>query len=134
MCRPPCCQPSHEGTGIAAVAVIIGAGYAYAKIGPELARIWHLAVEALIIFTLGCAAAAVGIVVTWATAHTIRTRRIRRQALLQPVQAAAWPELEHEANQPECLACGDTGTVLRAIGSRYQDQSCPACQPAHRVG
>ena len=136
MCRPPCCQPSsHEGTGIAAVAVIVGAAVAYAKIGPELARIWHLAVEAVIIFTLGCAAAAAGIVVTWATAHIIRTRRVSRQAQLAPVSPDARQSIDQAGNQPECLACGDTGTVLRAIGnSSYQHEWCPVCQPAHRAG
>jgi hypothetical protein len=136
MCRrPSCCQPSNEGTGIAAVAIIAAAAYAYAKIGPVAARIWHLAVEALTISTLACAAAAAGIVVTWATARIIRTRRTRRKAVLQPVQAAAWPEPVQDASEPGCLACGGTGTVLRAIGaSSYQDSSCPACQPVHRAG
>jgi hypothetical protein len=135
MCRrSSCCQPSHEGTGIAAVAVIIVAAAAYAKIGPAVARIWHIAVEALTIFTLACAAAAAGIVVTWATARTIRTRRTRRQAVLVPVQTAAPPSIAPADHQPQCLACGDTGTVLRAIGNRYQNDSCPACQPVHRAG
>jgi len=137
MCRRPSCCPSssNEGTGIAAVAVIVGAAVAYAKIGPELARIWHLAVEAVIIFTLGCAAAAAGIVVTWATAHIIRTRRVSRQAQLAPVSPDARQSIDQAGNQPECLACGDTGTVLRAIGnSSYQHEWCPVCQPAHRAG
>jgi len=137
MCRrSSCCQPlSHEGAGIAAVAVVIGAAYAYAKIGPEVARIWHLAIEAVIIFTLGCAAAAVGIMITWATAHYIRTRRRPRQAELVPVSPDAQPSIDQVGNQPQCLACGDTGTVLRAIGpGSYQHEWCPACQPVHRAG
>jgi hypothetical protein len=136
MCRrASCCQPSHEGAGIAAVAVVIGAGFVYAKIGPEAARIWHLAVEAVIIFTLGCAAAAAGIVITWATAHCIRARRAPRQAVLVPVPQEAQPSIGHADHQPDCLACGDTGTVLRAIGpGSYQHDLCPACQPAHRAG
>jgi hypothetical protein len=136
MCRrPSCCQPSHEGAGIAAVAVVIGGAYAYAKIGPEAARIWHLAVEAVIIFTLGCAAAATGIVVTWATAHYIRTRCTPRRAVLVPVSPDAQPSIDQAASQPACLACGDTGTVLRAIGpDSYQHEWCPACQPVHRAG
>jgi hypothetical protein len=136
MCRRrSCCQPSHEGTGIAAVAIIAGAAVAYAKIGPELARIWHLAVEAVIIFTLGCAAAAAGIVITWATAHFIGTRRTRQKAVLVPVQAADPPAIPRTDTQPDCLACGDTGTVLRAIGpGSYQHEWCPACQPVHRAG
>jgi hypothetical protein len=137
MCRrASCCQPpSHDGAGIAAVAVVIGGAYAYAKIGPEVARIWHLAIEALIIFTLGCAAAAAGIVITWTTAHYIRTRRTRRKAELAPVSPDAQPSIDQTGNQPACLACGDTGTVLRAIGpSSYQHEWCPACQPVHRAG
>jgi hypothetical protein len=135
MCRPSCCrQSSHEGAGIAAVAVIAGAAVAYAKIGPALARIWHLAVEALTIFTLGCAAAAAGIVVTWATARIIRTRRTRRQAVLALVQTADPPTISPVDTQPQCLACGDNGTVLRAIGSSYQHEGCPACQPVHKAG
>ena len=135
MCRPSCCQPSHEGAGIAAVAVVIGGAYAYARIGPEAAKLWHLAVEAVIIFTLGCAAAAAGIVVTWATAHYIRTRRTPRQAVLVPVPQEARPSISQDDHQPACLACGDTGTVLRAIGpGSYQHEWCPACQPVHRAG
>jgi hypothetical protein len=136
MCRPPCCrESSHEGAGIAAVAVVIGSAAAYDKIGPALARIWHIAVEALTIFTLACAAAAAGILVTWATAHYIRTRRTRRQMVLVPVPAAAPPSIPSADRQPHCLACGDTGTVLRAIApGPYQNESCTACQPVHRAG
>jgi hypothetical protein len=134
MCRPSCCQPSHEGAGIAVIAVVIGAATAYNKIGPALARIWHIAVEALTIFTLTCAAAAAGILVTWATARIIRTRRTRRQIVLVSVPAAAPPPIAPADREPQCLACGDTGTVLRAIGSSYQDESCPACQPVHKAG
>jgi hypothetical protein len=136
MCRrPSCCQPSNEGAGIVAVAVIGVAAVAYVKIGPAVARIWHLVVEAVIIFTLTCAAAAAGIVVTWATARIIRTRRTRRQAALLPVPPATRQEIDQGASEPGCLACGGTGTVLRAIGaSSYQDSACPACQPVHRAG
>jgi hypothetical protein len=134
MCRPPCCKPSHEGAGIAAVAVIIGAAAVTAKIGPAVARIWHLAVEALTIITITCAAAAAGILVTWAAARLIgQYRRAHQQAILQPVPHAA--SLDQAQGQPGCLACGGTGTVLRAIGTgSYQDSACPACHPVHRAG
>jgi len=43
MCRPPCCNHSGgQGTGIAAVAVIIGAALVAAKIGPIVAKIVHV--------------------------------------------------------------------------------------------
>jgi hypothetical protein len=134
MCRPSCCKPPDNGNGIAAVAVI-AAVFVAVKIGPAVARIWHIAVEALTIFTLTCAAAAAAILVTWATAQIIRSRRAHRQALPQPVQPAAQQYTAQIGGEPGCPACGGTGTVLRAIGaSSYQNESCPACQPVHRAG
>jgi hypothetical protein len=135
MCRPPCCQPSNEGAGIAAIAVLIGAAVAYARVGPAVARIWHLAVEALTIAMLTAAAALAAIVVTWATVRIVRTRRqARQQAILHPVRSGARHPID-QASDPDCLACGDTGTVLRALSrDRYQEQSCPECQPVHRAG
>jgi hypothetical protein len=39
------------------------------------------------------------------------------------------------ASEADCLACGGTGTVLRAItGSRYQPQPCPVCEPVQKAG
>jgi hypothetical protein len=103
-----------------------------------LARIWHLATEALAIFTLTCAAAAAAILVTWATARIIGSRRAHRQPLpyrAEPVAPAARScPVEADAG-PGCLACGGTGTVLRAVtASHYQAGPCPACDPAERAG
>ena len=135
MCRSSCCRErSDAGAGVVAVAVIAGAAFAYAKIGPVVARIWHLAVDALTIFTHTCAAAAAVIVVTWVVVRITRIGQTRRHTALYPVQPAVWHELDRHSSQPGCLACGGTGTVLRAIGSGYRDQSCPACQPVHRAG
>jgi hypothetical protein len=134
MCRPPCCKPPDNGNGIAAVAVI-AAVFVAVKIGPAVARIWHIVVEALTIFTLTCAAAAAAILVTWATARIIGSRRAHRQALPQSVLPAAQQYTAQIGGEPGCLACGGTGTVLRAIGaSSYQNESCPACQPVYRAG
>jgi hypothetical protein len=135
MCRPSCCKPSNEGAGVAAVAVIAGAAFAYAKIGPAVARIWHIAVEALTIFTLTAASAAAAIVVTWATARIIGGRRAHRQRLPHPVPPAAEPWPGQESGQPGCLACGGTGTVLRAITANdYRADPCPVCEPAEWAG
>ena len=134
MCRPPCCQPPDDGAGIAAVAVIAAVLVAV-KIGPAVARIWHIAVEALTIFTLTCAAAAACILVTWATARLIGSRRAHRQALPHPVSPAAQHHAAQAGSEPGCLACGGTGTVLRAItASDYRADPCPACDPAERAG
>ena len=134
MCRPSCCQPPDDGAGIAAVAVI-AAVFVATKIGPAAARIWHIAVEALTIFTLTCAAAAACILVTWATARLIDSRRAHRQALPHLVWPAARQHAAPVGSEPGCLACGGTGTVLRAItASDYRADPCPACDPAERAG
>ena len=140
MCRPPCCrQSSCDGAGIAAVAILVAAAFAYAKIGPAVARIWHVAVEALTIATLTAAAAAAVIVVTWATARILRHRRTPRQVMLHPVPSGAQQLTDHGDTVVgcrvcglDCVACGDTGTVLLAItDGRYEKRSCPVCQPVH---
>ena len=134
MCRPPCCKSPDDGAGIAAVAVI-AAVFVAVKIGPAVARIWHIAVEALTIFTLTCAAAAACILVTWATARLIGSRRAHRQALPHQVSPAAQHYAAQAGSEPGCLACGGTGTVLRAItASDYRADPCPACDPAERAG
>jgi hypothetical protein len=138
MCRPPCCrQPSGEGAGIAAVAILVAAGFAYAKIGPAVARIWHVAVEALTIAALGSAAAAAVIAVIWATARILRRRQLSRLVMLYPVPSGAQQLSDHAGSTAgcrvgglDCPACGDSGTVLLAItGGRYEERSCPVCQP-----
>jgi hypothetical protein len=135
MCRPPCCRPSNEGAGIAAVAVIAGAVVVSAKIGPAVAKILHTITVVLTVLLLTAVAALAAILVTWATVRIIRMRRAHRQATPTLVAAADRHSLDHDGSTQGCLACGGTGTVLRAIGpSGYQDQSCPACQPAQRAG
>ena len=135
MCRPSCCKkPPDEGAGIAAVAVI-AAVFAAAKIGPAVARIWHIAVEAVTIFTLTCAAAVTVILVSWAVTRIIGSRRAHRQELPHPVWPAAQQHAAPAGSEPGCLACGGTGTVLRAItASDYRADPCPVCDPAERAG
>ena len=134
MCRPSCCQPPDDGAGIAAVAVI-AAVFAAAKIGPAVARIWHIAVEAVTIFTLTCAAAVTVILVSWAVTRIIGSRRAPRQELPHPVSPGDRYHAAPAGSEPRCLACGGTGTVLRAIGSgRYQPGECPVCEPIMRAG
>lgn len=134
MCRPSCCpKSSGNGTGIAAVAVIAMGAIAAVKIGPVVARIVHLIVEVLTIVMLTAASALAAIVLAWLTVCIVRwhARRTRaRQAVtLRPVPS------EPVASTADCLACGGTGTVLRAItGSRYQSQVCPVCEPTRKAG
>ena len=137
MCKTPCCNnKSREGAGIAAVAVLAAGAIVAVKIGPVVARILHLAVEVLTIIMLTAASALAAIVATWLTVRLVRWRarqhHARQPVTLRPVRSVA--SVRAADPQPGCLACGDTGTVLRAIsGSRYQAESCPVCEPATRA-
>jgi hypothetical protein len=137
MCKPSCCKPSHEGAGIAAVPVIAGAALVAAKIGPIVARIAHLVVEVLTIVLVTAGSALVLIAATWLTLQLvrwqIRQHHAHRQPVLRPVPFTALAV--HHGREAGCLACGNTGQVLRAIsGSRYLAEPCPACEPAQRTG
>ena len=140
MCRPSCCSKSTgDGTGIAAVAVVTGAAIVAVKTGPIVARILHLIVEVLAIITLTAATALACILLGWLTVRIVRWRIHRHHAHRQIDPAAGSrrsPAAHRPGRQrPGCLACGDTGTVLRAIsGSRYQARPCPACEPAQLAG
>ena len=48
MCRPSCCKPRSQAPGIAAVALIIGAGIAVHKISHVLAQIAHDTINVLL--------------------------------------------------------------------------------------
>ena len=139
MCKRSCrCHTkSREGAGIAAVAVLAAGAIVAVKIGPIVARIIHLAVEVLTIIMLTAAAALAAIVLTWLTVRIARWR-VRQHYGRQPVTLRPVPSVASVISadpQPGCLACGDTGTVLRALsGRRYQARPCPVCEPARKTG
>ena len=138
MCRPPCCNDSGgQGAGIAAVAFIIGAALVAAKIGPVVAGIVHTVAEVIRLVALTTGLVVALAVVTWAVLALIRWQ-LRRKALAvtrpRVVVTRPW-EHTGSADRPDCLACGGTGTVLRAISStRYQLGECPVCDPVKRAG
>lgn len=139
MCRPSCCRnDSGSSAGIAAVAVLMLAALIVAKIGPIVAEIIHTALEVIRLVALTTGVAVAVAFVTWAGIKTIRWQRRRHMALAAsqvrmftvPARGQTGP-----AAQAGCLACGGTGTVLRAIGAgRYQPAQCPVCEPARRAG
>jgi hypothetical protein len=139
MCRPSCCRnDSGPGAGIAAVAILIVAALIVAKIGPVVAGIIHTVLEVIRLAALTVGVAAAVTVVTWAVIKVTRWQ-LRRQTALAASQARVFVMPERgqtrQANQPSCLACGGSGTVLRAIsGGRYRPGQCPVCVPARRAG
>lgn len=139
MCRPSCCKQSNEGAGITAVAVIAVGAVVAVKIGPVVARILHLVVEVLTIIMLTAATALACIVLAWVMVCVVRWQLRRRAAhpriTLRLVPSAVRDHVGQAGPEPGCLACGDTGQVLRAIsGSPYRAQRCPACEPVQRAG
>ncbi len=140
MCRrPSCCDNSRgQGPGAAVVALILLAVLAAAKIGPIVARIVHTVLEVIRIAALTTGLVLGLAAVTW-TAIVITRWQLHRRTALAVARApmAAERPWEHPglAGQPDCLACGGSGMVLRSItGTGYQPQDCPVCEPARRVG
>jgi len=139
MCRPSCCDNSRgQGTGIAAVAVILSAAFIAAKIGPIVAGIVHITLEVIRVVALTAAAVLIFTVAAWLAVVIVRWwlrhYDAQRQAILQPVNATAWRNVP-AGDQSACLACGGSGRVLRAISSsRYQPSACPVCEPAEWAG
>jgi hypothetical protein len=81
MCRPPCCNDSGgQGSGIAAVALIMLAALVAAKIGPIVARILHTVAEVIRLVALTTGVVVALAVITWA-AIVITRWQLRRIAL-----------------------------------------------------
>jgi hypothetical protein len=140
MCRPSCCDNSGgQGAGIAAVALILGAALIVAKIGPIVAQIVHIALEVIRIAALTTGMVLAVAAITWA-AITITRWQLRRKAPVagQTRVVAAptiWVSASQASRPADCLACGGSGQVLRAMdGHRYQPGACPVCEPARLAG
>jgi hypothetical protein len=139
MCRPPCCNDSgSQGSGIAAVALITLAALVAAKIGPKVASIVHTVLEVIRLAALTVGLVVALAVITWAAFAVTRWQFRRKVLTVNPLRVAAsqsWERAEPVTGRGDCLACGDTGTVLRAIGGgRHQPGECPVCEPVTRVG
>jgi hypothetical protein len=141
MCRrPSCCDNTRgQGTGTAAVALILLAVLVAARIGPIVARIAHTVLEVIRVAALTAGLVLALAAVTWAGIVITRWQLQRHTATANPVRVAVSPTFRLSASQSTCpggcLACGGTGTVLRAInGSGYRPQDCPVCEPIQRAG
>ena len=140
MCKPSCCrnESASPGAGIAVAAVVMFAAFMVAKIGPIVAGFIHVALEVIrfTVLTMGVAAAVA--VVTWAAFRLTRWQLQRRPALAaSQTRVCVMPEHQQTgpSEQQDCLACGSTGMVLRAIsGGCWQPGECPAYEPAQRAG
>jgi hypothetical protein len=140
MCRPPCCnQGGSQGPGIAAVALIMLAALIAAKVGPIMAHIIHVVLDVIRLVALTTGLVVALAVLTWAAIVITRWQLRRRALAAARTRVLATPIIrlsaDHVSGPAGCLACGGTGTVLRAISSgRYQPGACPVCEPAQRAG
>jgi hypothetical protein len=140
MCRPSCCDnPGGQGAGISAVALILGAALIAAKIGPIVAQIVHIAFEVIRFAALTTGLVLALAAITWAAIMITRWQLRRTAPAAGQTQVIAAPTIRvwaSLASRPaDCLACGGSGTVLKAIdGSRYQPGACPVCEPAEWAG
>ena len=139
MCRPSCCNNNgSQGAGIAAVALIVLAALIAAKTGPIAARTVHVILDVIRLAALTTGLVLALAAVTWAAIVITRWQLQRRMAAANSARLVAPPAFRLSASQstyPDgCLACGGTGTVLRAISSgRYQPGECPVCEPVKRA-
>ena len=100
-----------------------------AKIGPIVAEVIHTALEVIRLTALTIGAAAAVTAFTWMVIKITRWQLHRRTAIVasQP-RMFAMPQRQQTgpAGQQGCLACGGTGTVLRAISAdRWQPDPVP---------
>ena len=139
MCRPSCCNNNGgQGAGIAAVALIMLATLMAAKTGPIVAHIIHVVLDVIRLVALTTGVVLVLAAVTWAAIVITRWQLRRRALAAARTRTVATPIIRFPADQVSdpagCLACGGTGTVLRAISSgRYQPGECPVCEPVTRA-
>ncbi len=122
MCRPPCCNDSGSGGGlaIAAIAAVLIGAAVIDKAAPVLAQTVKIAVEVIRIGLIVTLSAATCAAITWITVRVVRWRAKRRHSA-QPA--------------PSCAECGNTGEVLWAgEGGRFELAACTGCQPAERAG
>ena len=141
MCRrPSCCNnPRSQGGGIPTVALIMLALLIVARVGPIVARIARTVIEVISLAAMAAGLVLVLAAVTWAAIVITRWQRRRRAFAAARTRVVIMPAIRLPVDQvsgpPGCLACGGTGTVLRAISStRYQLGECPVCDPVKRAG
>jgi hypothetical protein len=140
MCRPSCCEnPRGQGGGIATAGLMLLAAFIVAKIGPIVARIVHVALE-VIRFAALTTGLVLALAVITRAAITITRWQLRRMAPAASqtrvvAVPAIWVSASQASRPADCLACGGSGQVLKAIsGSRYQPGACPVCELARRAG
>ena len=122
MCRPPCCNNSGSGSGLAvgAIAVLLMGAAVISKVRPALAEASKVAIEALRIGLIVTLVAVTCAVVTWIIIRVIRWRIHRHQT---------------KQTARTCPACDDSGEVLWASqDGELKLTGCAGCQTTRQAG
>ncbi len=94
MCRPSCCNNSgSQGSGIAAVALLIGAALVAAKIGPIVAHIINVVLNVIRLAALTTGLVVALAVFTWAVIVVTRWQRRRRALAAAQTPVVAKPTI-----------------------------------------
>src|SRR5689334_20906903 len=113
MCRPSCCNNSGgQDTGIAAVAVLIGAALVAAKIGLIVAHIIHVVLDVIRLAVLTTGLVLALAVLAWAAIVLTRWQLRRRALAVARTRVITIPTIryaEQVSSPADCLACGGTG-------------------------
>ena len=122
MCRPSCCNNTGgQGAGIAAVAILMLAALIVAKIGPIVAEIIHTALEVirLAALTIGCRYCGDCFHLGSHHGHPLAAAppHGNRGQPAPGVRHARDGQQAGASGPAGCLACGGSGTVLRAISA-----------------
>ncbi len=104
-----------------------------------MAKIVHVVLDVIRLVALTTGLVVALAVITWAAIVITRWQLRRRALAAARTRVVTMPAIRVTADQAsrpaDCLACGGTGTVLRAIGGgRYQPGECPVCEPIQRAG
>jgi hypothetical protein len=134
MCRPSCCKPRSQAPGIAAAALIIGAGLTATKIRPEAHKIMHDVIDVLHTMAVTTAVIVAVTIAAWVSAQLVRWWLGHRHTQYSQLHSVA-SQSSSAGNERSCLACGGNGEVLRANSAgRFEPRACPECQPARLAG
>jgi hypothetical protein len=138
MCRRDCCKPRSQAPGVAAAALIIGAGILVGKTGHTLAKVAHDVIEVARIAALTTAILVAAIITAWMVTKLLRWWLRHREAHRDQAEQVThnWRlYFRPVRDEPLCPACDGNGEVLRSDGSgNFEPRACPECRPARLAG
>src|SRR5215467_1184553 len=113
MCRRQCCKPRSQAPGVAAAALVVGAGIVASKTRPEAHKIMHDVIDVLHTIAVTTAVIVAVTIAAWVTTQLVRWWLGHRRTHYRRVYSVA-SQHGSARNERSCLACGGNGEVLRA--------------------